>query len=112
MAQGIAALQAVQPGLDRVSLIGGGSRNAYWAQMMADATGLHVVRHEDAEVGPSLGAARLAWLACEPGGAAHIFRPPAVVDAFAPRAAASARMRERAARFRGLYQSLESQFRR
>ena len=74
MGQGIAALQAVQPQLDRVSLIGGGSRSAYWAQMLADATGLRVVRHADSEVGPSLGAARLAWLAQHPHEALASFR--------------------------------------
>jgi xylulokinase len=106
MAQGMAALQAVQPGLARVSLIGGGSRNAYWAQMLADAIGLPVVRHADAEVGPSLGAARLAWLGCDPGEETHIFRAPEMTDAFEPRPAGRARMQERAARFAGLYQAL------
>ncbi len=110
MAQGIDALQSVQPGLARVSLIGGGSRNAYWAQMLADATGLQVVRHADAEVGPSLGAARLAWLARDPGEAAYIFRAPAVADEFQPRAAARTRMQERGARLATLYQSLVPQF--
>jgi xylulokinase len=110
MAQGIAALRAVQPGLASVSLIGGGSRNAYWAQMLADATGLQVVRHADAEAGPSLGAARLAWFACDADAAAHIFRPPEVTDAFAPRPALRARMEERAARFAGLYESLVPSF--
>lgn len=110
MAQGIDALRSVQPGLDRVSLIGGGSRNPYWARMLADATGLQVVRHADAEVGPSLGAARLAWLACDPGEAPQIFRPPAVTDAFTPQAAGRARMQARAARLAALYQSLAPQF--
>jgi xylulokinase len=110
MAQGIAALQAVQPGLTRVSLIGGGSRNAYWAQMLADATGLQVVRHADAEVGPSLGAARLAWLACDPGDGARIFVAPEVVDAFEPRAAARARMQERGGRMARIYESLVPHF--
>jgi xylulokinase len=110
MAQGIAALQSVQPGLARVSLIGGGSRNAYWAQMLADATGLQVVRHADAEVGPSLGAARLAWLACDPGEAAEIFRAPEVTDVFEVRAAEHARMQNRAARLAGLYDSLAPHF--
>jgi xylulokinase len=110
MAQGIAALQAVQPGLRRVSLIGGGSRNAYWAQMLADATGLQVVRHADAEVGPSLGAARLAWLACEPGEAARVFQAPEVVGEFEPRAPERNRMRERGARMAGLYESLVPHF--
>lgn len=110
MAQGIAALQAVQPGLARVSLIGGGSRNAYWAQMLADATGLQVVRHADAEVGPSLGAARLAWLACESGEAARVFQAPEVVDEFEPRAPERNRMRERGARIEALYGSLAPHF--
>lgn len=110
MAQGIAALQSVQPGLACVSLIGGGSRNAYWAQMLADATGLQVVRHADAEVGPSLGAARLAWLACDPGEAAGIFRAPEVTGVFEVRAAERTRMQDRAARLAGLYSSLAPHF--
>jgi xylulokinase len=110
MAQGIGALRAVVPDPTRVSLIGGGSRNAYWAQMLADATGLQVVRHADAEVGPSLGAARLAWLACDPGEAAGIFRAPEVMDAFEPRAAERHRLQERAARLAGLYDSLAPHF--
>ena len=110
MAQGIVALQAVQPGLARVSLIGGGSRNAYWAQMLADATGLQVVRHADAPVGPSLGAARLAWLARDPGETAWIFRAPEVTDAFEPRPTERVRMLHRAARWASLYDSLAPHF--
>ena len=106
MAQGIAALQAVHPGIARVSLIGGGSRNAYWAHMLADATGLQVVRHADAEVGPSLGAARLAWLACDPGEGARIFRPPPVTDEFEPRPAGRARMLQRATQLAAVYDAL------
>jgi xylulokinase len=110
MGQGIAALQAVQPQLDRVSLIGGGSRSAYWAQMLADATGLRVVRHADSEVGPSLGAARLAWLAQHPHDGPRIFQAPPVADAFEPRPAPRMLMLERAARFSKLYQGLAPQF--
>ncbi|WP_431094587.1 xylulokinase [Polaromonas aquatica] len=110
MAQGIDALRSVQPDLASVSLIGGGSRNVYWAQMLADATGLQVTRHADAEVGPSLGAARLAWLACDPGENAHIFQAPEVTDEFEPRAAQRTRMQDRAARLKGVYGSLVPHF--
>ena len=110
MAQGIAALRAVQPQLDRVSLIGGGSRSAYWAQMLADATGLRIVRHADSEVGPSLGAARLAWLSCNPGDGPGIFQAPAVADAFEPRSAERMRLQERAARWTRLYEKLAPEF--
>ena len=110
LAQGVAALQAVQPQLEQVSLIGGASRSAYWAQMLADATGLRVVRHADSEVGPSLGAARLAWLACEPEQGTRIFQAPSVADAFEPGPAGRHRLQERAARWAGLYESLSPSF--
>jgi len=110
LAQGIAALQAVQPGLREASLIGGGGRSAYWAQMLADATGLRIVRHADAQAGPSLGAARLAWLHREPEQQAEIFQRPRMIDAFEPRAVESAQLHERAARFAKLYERLAPEF--
>lgn len=110
LAQGIAALQATQVNLTRVSLIGGGSRSGYWAQMLADATGLDVVRRADAAVGPALGAARLAWAGCDRSVSAEIFSEPPAIHAYSPRAAERARVQERAGRFAALYQSIASQF--
>lgn len=110
LSQGIAALQATQADLSRVNLIGGGSRSGYWAQMLADATGLEVVRREDAAVGPALGAARLAWSACDGGISADVFRKPRALDAYRPRAGERALLSERAARFGALYESLAGQF--
>jgi xylulokinase len=103
LGQGIAALQSTGTALGKVSLIGGGSRSIYWAQMLADATGLLVVRHEDAAVGPSLGAARLAWFARDLAGVREIFRPPPVVGFLEPRPRRQAQLQERAARFAALY---------
>ena len=106
LAQGIAALQATGAGLEKVSLIGGGSRSAYWAQMLADATGLEVIRREDSAVGPAWGAARLAWLCADKADAQGVFKAPAALDSFAPRPAEQARWKERAARFASLYNSV------
>jgi len=103
LAQGIAALQATGVGLEQVSLIGGGSRSGYWAQMLADATGLEVVRREDAAVGPALGAARLAWLCADKADAQDILQAPTTLKGYAPRPAEQARWKERAARFAALY---------
>jgi xylulokinase len=103
LAQGIAALQATGAGLAQVSLIGGGSRSAYWAQMLADATGLEVIRREDSAVGPALGAARLAWLCADKADAQDVLKAPAALDSYAPRPAEQARWKERAARFASLY---------
>lgn len=110
LAQGIAALQATQVELTRVSLIGGGSRSGYWAQMLADATALEVVRRADAAVGPALGAARLAWSACDRSVSAEIFREPADLHTYRPRAGERDRLQERAARFAALYASLAEHF--
>jgi xylulokinase len=103
LAQGIAALQATGIALEQVSLIGGGSRSGYWAQMLADATGLEVIRREDSAVGPALGAARLAWIGTDNAAPQDILIAPATLDSYAPRAAERERLRERAARFASLY---------
>jgi xylulokinase len=103
LAQGIAALQATGIGLEQVSLIGGGSRSGYWAQMLADATGLEVIRREDAAVGPALGAARLAWIGTDKAALPDILQAPATLDSYAPRPAERERLRDRASRFASLY---------
>jgi len=104
LAQGIAALQATGIALDQVSLIGGGSRSAYWAQMLADTTGLQVFRREDAAVGPALGAARLAWIGQDKAAPQDILQAPATLDSYAPRRAERDWLRERTARFASLYE--------
>jgi xylulokinase len=47
---------------DDISLIGGGARSPYWRQMLADILQLPVSYRQGGEVGPALGAARLAKL--------------------------------------------------
>lgn len=108
LAQGIAALQATGVGLEQVSLIGGGSRSGYWAQMLADATGLEVIRREDAAVGPALGAARLAWMCVDKADPHDIMKAPAPLDSYAPRTAERERWKERGARFAMLYARVAS----
>ena len=51
---------------DEITVIGGGSRSAYWTQMLADILGRRLVLRSGGEVGPALGAARLAHLAVNP----------------------------------------------
>ncbi|WP_192456323.1 xylulokinase [Musicola keenii] len=51
---------------ERVTLIGGGARSAYWRQMLADISGKTLVYRTGGDVGPALGAARLAQIAMNP----------------------------------------------
>lgn len=106
LAQGIAALRATGIRLEQVSLIGGGARSGYWAQMLADTAGVEVLRREDGAVGPALGAARLAWLGTDAAQASDVLPAPAIVDRHAPRAAGQALQQARGARFAALYESV------
>ena len=49
-----------------VTLIGGGARSEYWRQMLADISGQQLDYRTGGDVGPALGAARLAQIAANP----------------------------------------------
>lgn len=49
-----------------ITLIGGGARSGYWRQMLADISGLQLDYRTGGDVGPALGAARLAQIAMHP----------------------------------------------
>ncbi|HDO1358901.1 TPA: xylulokinase [Aeromonas veronii] len=51
----------------RVTLIGGGARSPYWRQMLADISGQTLDYCTGGDIGPALGAARLAQIATSPG---------------------------------------------
>jgi xylulokinase len=63
---GLLAVESTGFHADDITVIGGGSRSAYWIQMLADILGRRLILRSGAEVGPALGAARLARLAVEP----------------------------------------------
>lgn len=65
LAQGMDAVHrcGVQP--TAISLIGGGSRSAFWRQMLADVSGFSLNYCAGSEVGPALGACRLAQISVE-----------------------------------------------
>ena len=66
-----------------MSLVGGGGRNPWWAQLLSDALDLTLTQHEGGHEGAALGAARLAWLACE-GDAAEVCQVPPVSQRWQP----------------------------
>jgi xylulokinase len=108
LADGLDALRAAGTEVHQLSLVGGGSRSHFWAQLIADALKVDIVLHTGSEAGGALGAARLGWLAClGPGGSvdAVCTRPP-VAALFSPDPQRHARLAPRLARFRDLYQRL------
>ncbi|KAI6218368.1 Xylulose kinase [Aphelenchoides fujianensis] len=63
---GFLAVESTGYRADEITVIGGGCRSDYWTQMLADILGRRLVLRAGGEVGPALGAARLARLAVEP----------------------------------------------
>ncbi|MFB1116426.1 xylulokinase [Dickeya dadantii] len=66
LADGMDALHSTGLKPRQVTLIGGGARSAYWRQMLADISGKTLEYRTGGDVGPALGAARLAQIALNP----------------------------------------------
>ncbi|WP_028229367.1 xylulokinase [Paraburkholderia ferrariae] len=109
---GMDALHAAGLVPDSITVIGGGSRSAYWTQMLADISGRALTLRAGGEVGPALGAARLAHLALEPQAALEAVCPqPPVIAVREPDAVRHAWYREaRRPTFHRLYRALEPVF--
>jgi xylulokinase len=100
---GVDAIQAGGTTLERVSLIGGGARSRYWAQLMADVLELPLDVRAGADVGPAFGAARLARLALTNEDPEDVCSEPAIVQTVSPRSERAAAYRALHHRFQQLY---------
>ncbi len=103
----LAALgRSAQP-IGELDLVGGGSRSAVWAQILADVLGVTVHRVEEGEVGAAIGAARLGRLAATGEDPALVCRKPQRLQSFKPRAAQRAAYDEVYSHWRKLYPALK-----
>jgi xylulokinase len=104
LADGLAALADAGTLVSALSLLGGGSRSPYWAQLIADVLELDIHVHDGAESGAALGAAALGWLAA--GGTEDaVLKRPSVHASYHPDATYSALLAMRLARYRALYRA-------
>ena len=98
LADGVRVLRESGTRVERLAVIGGGARSRYWGETLAAALEVELAYLKGGEVGPALGAARLAQLAVDGGDPAsvciappvsHVIAPdPALVDRFVPKLAA------------------------
>ncbi|GGA62890.1 xylulokinase [Neiella marina] len=110
-ADGFDALHASGVKPDEVSLIGGGARNQNWRQMLANILNQTLVYRQGGDVGPALGAARLARLAMNPElDMAEICPVPELVETHTPEAEQVAVYQERRETFRKLYERTSDLF--
>jgi len=110
LADGQAALIDAGTKLGEVSVIGGGSRGAFWGQILADVLARPLVYREAADIGPALGAARLARLAVTKDRAASVCTAPPVHRIVEPRAKAAESVARRYELFKNLYRTLKTSF--
>ncbi len=93
--------------IDTVTLVGGGSRSALWAQVLADTLGRTLDRRSGADVGAALGAARLGRLARTSESVQSVCVAPPVIDRFEPDVHQTQTLAERHRQFQRLYRELK-----
>lgn len=95
--------------IQSISVIGGGSRSAYWGRILAAALNRPLVYRKNADVGPALGAARLAQMGAH-GQSQPEFSAPEIEYEIAPKSDDVAYMADQLGRFRTLYHSTQDLF--
>ena len=96
--------------IEEVSLIGGGSKSHLWTQILASVLERPMIRHVSSEIGPALGAARLAMLATDNGTIEEICQRPLIKEIVEPYSKHVPQYRNYSNRFRRLYKILEEDF--
>lgn len=87
--------------------IGGGTKSDLLLQTISDATGLELARGDGADIGPAMGAARLAARAVDEATPEELATGPNINKTFSPSHDAHAYHAARLARYRALYQALK-----
>ncbi len=101
------ALATAGSWIEAVDFVGGGSRSALWAQIMADVLGIAIHRVEEGELGAALGAARLGRLAATGENPADVCLKLRRLVTFEPRSHLAAAYGDAYAAWRGLYPALK-----
>jgi xylulokinase len=102
-ADGLSVLEDAGARPTSCMLVGGGARSRFWAQMLADVTGLALDLPQGAETGAAFGAARLGMLAAGAGSEAEICARPPIRERFEPNAGAHEAATPRLRRYRAFY---------
>ena len=107
LAEGMDAVHACGIKPESVTLIGGGARSPFWRQLLADISGQTLDYCHGGDVGPALGAARLAQLALQPATPPEALLPTLPLEQrHQPEAQRHQRYQPRRALFARLYQQL------
>ncbi|PWC19894.1 xylulokinase [Brenneria roseae subsp. roseae] len=107
LADGMDALHMTGLKPSSITLIGGGARSPYWRQMLADISGQTLEYRTGGDVGPALGAARLAQIAINPDASLSDLLPALPLEqVHLPDERRHAAYAEQRRTFKALYQQL------
>jgi xylulokinase len=107
-ADGLDALRTAGTRVDAVTMIGGGARSHHWGTIIAAALGVRLEFVEGGEVGPALGAARLAQMAVTGGSRDEVCGRPPVARIIEPDPELTERLAPKRDRFRRAYAAIRS----
>ena len=102
IADGVRVLQESGTEIQQASLLGGGARSSWWAQLLADILQFDIVTHQGGATGGALGAARLAALA-DGKNEADVCHKPEIDRVYHPDTAQADKLGKRYAQFQALY---------
>lgn len=104
------ALLAAGTIIDQVSVIGGGARSALWGKILASVLNKPLTYRKGAEVGPALGAARLAKMGVTQLAASNVCHASEVDFVIYPDRAMQNYYTAQHKKYQQLYQSLKAHF--
>jgi xylulokinase len=110
MRDGLDTITASGAKVEALTVAGGGARSPYWGRLLAAARGRPLIYRAGGDVGPALGAARLARIAVDGGLVADVCAPPELQAVAEPEPALVEYYADRQARFRALYLALKPHF--
>lgn len=103
LADGLKALTETGTRIEALRVIGGGARSLYWGRIIAATLETPLTYLHGGEVGPALGAARLAQLAVDGGDPAAICTAPPVRHVIEPDSALVRRLSDKKLQFQSAY---------
>ena len=108
---GLDALLAAGSSLGMITVAGGGARSPFWGRLIAAALDRPLAYRTGSDVGPALGAARLAAIAIGAGSVADICQAPPITGLIEPDPLLREAMEDRLGQYRDIYTQLKANFR-
>lgn len=110
IADGLEALEDTGVSVPAVSVIGGGSRSAYWGRILAAALQRPLIYREASDAGAAVGAARLARYSQFGGSWDRAFPAPNILSTIEPNQNDTESMAPTRRAFKNVYRALKDSF--